>query len=300
MKSKLFNKQSELIHQSKYAKILRPLLPVEAFYPDSGKLGILLINIVILVLGWTVASQLDRWSVYFLWLYLPLSIIMANSIIVLAFSSHDLLHGSVIHKPRLTHVIGLLGWTMLWMPPSLWKIVHNRIHHNHTNSLTDPDRGYLYQSPNSWGKRYCNWIFPSLTVHPLGLALGMITAWGKYSLRNLSSVLLFNGKSVDYVPASFSVKPKERLAIASELFFMIVIHLGILIYLQFDPLQLFLAYFLPMGLSSAGMFFYIHTNHFACQMTEINDPLINSISIKIPKFFDILHLNFSYHTESDG
>ena len=58
-----------------------------------------------------------------------------------------------------------------------------------------------------------------------------------------------------------------------------------------------MAYFLPMGLSSAGMFFYIHTNHFACQMTEINDPLINSISIKIPKFFDILHLNFSYHTE---
>ncbi|HEY9641656.1 MAG TPA: fatty acid desaturase, partial [Coleofasciculaceae cyanobacterium] len=29
----------------------------------------------------------------------------------------------------------------------------------------------------------------------------------------------------------------------------------------------------------------------------INDPLINSVSIRVPKLFDVLHLNFSYHTE---
>jgi fatty acid desaturase len=32
-------------------------------------------------------------------------------------------------------------------------------------------------------------------------------------------------------------------------------------------------------------------------MTEVNDPLANSVSIGVPKFFDLLHLNFSYHTE---
>ena len=86
-------KQSKLILQSKYAKILRPLLPAEAFAPDPSKLVILFINIAILILGWTTARQLDLWPAYLLWLYLPLSIIMANSIIALGFSCHELLHG---------------------------------------------------------------------------------------------------------------------------------------------------------------------------------------------------------------
>ena len=32
-------------------------------------------------------------------------------------------------------------------------------------------------------------------------------------------------------------------------------------------------------------------------MTDVNDPLINSVSLRVPKLFDLLHLNFSYHTE---
>jgi fatty acid desaturase len=32
-------------------------------------------------------------------------------------------------------------------------------------------------------------------------------------------------------------------------------------------------------------------------MTEKNDPLINSVSLRVPKIFDVLHHNFSYHTE---
>jgi fatty acid desaturase len=43
--------------------------------------------------------------------------------------------------------------------------------------------------------------------------------------------------------------------------------------------------------------FYIYTNHMLCRMTDINDPLVNSISIRVPKLFDLLHFNFSHHTE---
>ena len=32
-------------------------------------------------------------------------------------------------------------------------------------------------------------------------------------------------------------------------------------------------------------------------LTEINDPLANSLSLRLPKILDLLHLNFSYHTE---
>ncbi len=98
-----------LIPQAEYAKKLRPLLPVEAFAPDPSKLVILFINLTILILGWVIAAQLDRWPVYLLWLYLPLAVVMGNSVIFLLFSSNNIMHGSVIRNPRLIHVISLLG-----------------------------------------------------------------------------------------------------------------------------------------------------------------------------------------------
>jgi fatty acid desaturase len=292
-----FTNNKTLILQATYAKKLRSFLPDEAFKPDPSKLVILLINLTILILGWVIAAQLDRWSLYLLWLYLPLAVVMGNSVIVLLFSSHDLMHGGAIRNARLIPVFSLLGLTMLWMPPTLWKVVHNRVHHNKTNDLSDPDRNYLYKQPKTWGKWIQNLFVPSDEVNPIWLTVGMATAWGVHTFRNLTSVLLFNSESVDYVPAAFTVKAKERRAIAGEFFAILIIHLSILLYLQFDPLKLVLGYFLPIGIGYAGVIFYVYTNHMLCRMTSVNDPLLNSVSIRVPKLFDLLHLNFSYHTE---
>ncbi|MEG4286448.1 fatty acid desaturase [Microcoleus sp. A006_D1] len=286
-----------LINQSTYIKKLRPLLPPEAFEPDSSKLAILLINLGILLLGWGIADYLDRWPVYLLWLYLPLAVIMGNSIIVLLFSSHDLMHGSVQKKSRLSYPIAFLGLSMLLMPPTQWKSLHNLVHHNTTNSLADPDRNYLYQQPDTWGKWIQNLFVPSVEVNPLWLIVGMAGSWAVHNFRNVSSVLLFNDKSVDYVPAAFTVSPKDRSTIALECLGILGIHLSVLFYLDFNPIKVTLAYILPIALGHAGAMFYIYTNHMGCRMTSINDPLINSASLRVPKIFDLLHLNFSYHTE---
>ncbi|WP_363319229.1 fatty acid desaturase [Microcoleus sp. PH2017_01_SCD_O_A] len=286
-----------LIHQSAYVKKLRPLLPPNAFEPDPSKLTILLINLGILLLGWGIADYLDRWPVYLLGLYLPLAAIMGNSIIVLLFSSHDLMHGSVQKKSRLTYSIAFLGLSMLLMPPTQWKSLHNLVHHSTTNSLADPDRNYLFQQPDTWGKWIQNLFVPSVEVSPLWFIVGMAGSWLVHNFRNVSSVLLFNDKSVDYVPAAFTVSPKDRLTIALESLGILGIHLGILFYLDFNPIKVALAYILPIALGHAGAMFYIFTNHMGCRMTNINDPLINTTSLRVPKIFDLLHLNFSYHTE---
>ncbi len=286
-----------MIPQAEYAKTLRPFLPAKAFAPDSSKLIILFLNIAILIFGWAIASQLNNWSVYLLWLYLPIAVVMGNSIFILGISSHDIMHGSVIRNSRLMHFSSLLGFTMQWMPPTLWQAVHNRVHHSKTNSLTDPDRNYLYQQPQTWGKRIQNLLVPSSEVSPIGLIVGMMTVWGLYTFRHLTSVLLFNGKSVDYVPATFTLSTKKRIAILGELLVMLSLHLSIIAFLQFSPLNLVLGYFLPISIGYAISIFYIYTNHLLCRMTTINDPLINSVSLRVPKIFDKLHLNFSYHTE---
>ncbi len=286
-----------LIHQSEYAKKLRPLLPREAFLPDRSKVTILLINLTILLLGWGIASQLDRWPVALLWLYLPVTLIMGNSVIVLLFSSHDLMHAKIIKNPYGLRIVSLLGLAMLWMPPTLWKNVHNRVHHNKTNALGDPDRRFLYQQPNTWGKWIQNLFAPSQTVNPFWLMIGMASAWSISTFRNLTSVLIFNSEDVGYVPAAFKVCPKERREIALEFLTILIVHVSILSYLHFNLFKLVLSYFLPTAIGYAGIIFYVYTNHMLCRMTNINDPLANSISIKVPKLFDLLHLNFSYHAE---
>lgn len=285
------------ITQAEYAKKLRPLLSVEAFLPDLNKIWILLMNAAILILGWGIANHLNQWHWYFLWLYLPLALVMGNSIIVLLFSTHDLLHSSVIKNPFIRQFISLIGLVMLWTPPTCWKAVHNREHHNKTNSLHDPDRNYLHKQPKNWGKWIQNLFAPSSEVHPFWLLVGMGHAWGVYTFRNLTSVLLFNNGLTEYPPAAFKVSLKERRAITLEFFMILGIHLSILIYLEFHPVKLILGYFLPIWIGYSGIMFYVYTNHMMCRMTIINDPLINSVSIRVPKVFDLLHLNFSYHTE---
>lgn len=285
------------ITQAEYAKNLRPLLPAEAFLPNRSTVGLLLINVAILIMGWSIARYLDQWSWYLLWLYIPFALVMGNSIIVLFFSTHDLLHSKAVKNASLRWIMSLIGLTMLWTPPTFWKAVHNREHHGKTNSLHDPDRNYLYEQPKNWGKWIQNLFVPSAEVHPFWLVVGMAHALGMHTFRNLSSVLLFNNKLAEYPPAAFKVSPKERRAIALELLLILGLHLSILFYLDFHPVKLILAYFLPIWIGSAGSIFYIYTNHMLCRMTSVNDPLINSVSLQVPKIFDLLHLNFSYHTE---
>ncbi len=291
------NTKQTLINQQTYSRKLRLLLPPQAFAPDASKLIILVINLAILTLGWMIADHLDSWSIYLLWLYLPLTIIMGNSVMALGCISHDMLHGTVIRNPKLAYLFSFPGQIMLWMPPTLWKSVHNRVHHHQTNSLSDPDRNYLYQQPQTWGKWFNNIVVPSLEVNPLFLIMGMILAWGGHTFRNLTSVLFFNNKSVNYVPAAFTVSAKDRRVIAGELFVISIVHLAILAYLEFNPLKLILGYFLPIAIGHAGLMFYIYTHHMLCPMTDVNDPVVNSTSLRVSKFFDLLHFNFSHHTE---
>ncbi|HLO50482.1 MAG TPA: fatty acid desaturase [Kamptonema sp.] len=290
--------EERLIHQSVYAKKLRPFLPSAAFEPDSSKLVILFINMGILLLGWGIADRLTQWPIYLLWLYLPLALIMGNSIVAMSFITHDFMHGSVQKKSRLTYPISFLGFAMLFMPPTQWKTLHNIVHHSQTNSLGDPDRNYLYQQPNTWGKRIQDFFVPSLDFNPFWFfVIGMAGSWLFHNFSNLSSILLFNSKSVDYVPAAFTVSEKERWTIALELLAILCLHFSILFYLDFHPLKLALGYFLPLAIGHSGIMFYIYTNHLVCRMTSVNDPLINSLSLRVPKIVDLLHFNFSYHTE---
>lgn len=288
---------SPLIAQAEYVKKLRPLMPAQAFSPTRHTLFILLINLAILISGIGIADYLDQWDSLYWIGFLPISIIMGNSVVVVLFSTHDLLHSKSIKNPRLRHILSFFGLAMLWMPPTLWKSVHNQEHHNKTNSINDPDRNYLATQPNTWGKWIQHQFVPSQDVNPVLLIIGMAHAWGIHVLRNLTSVVFFNDGLANYPPAAFQVTQRKRRAIAIEWLLLMGLHASIIAYLDFSPIKLLLGYFLPIWIGHSGVMFYVYTNHMMCQMTEVNDPLVNSVSLKVFKIFDLLHFNFSYHTE---
>lgn len=273
------------------------MLPAEAFRTDPNRLALVAINLAILGLGWAMADQLDRWPGWWPLAFLPFALVMGNSVIVLLFTSHDLLHGSSLRGRAWRRAVGLLGLALLWMPPTLWQAVHNREHHSSTNSLSDPDRSYLESQPATWGKRIQHLVTPSDTVRPLWLVVGLASAWGVHNFRTITSVLLFNDGAPNFTPASFRVSQKERLLIGLELLAIVGLHAGVIVWLDGQPLKLLLAYFMPIWIGYAGVIAYIYTNHLLCPLTEINDPLANSLSLRVPRILDLLHLNFSYHTE---
>ena len=280
-----------------YARELRPLLPAEAFEPDRTLLPLSAINGAILLLGWLMADRLDRWPLPWLPLWLPFALIMGNSVFVLGLSMHELLHGSGVRGLARRRLVALLGFGLLWMTPTLWQAAHNREHHHHTNDLSDPDRAYLEAQPRTWGKRLFQLITPSLEVSPLGLVLGMSSAWALHHFGIICSVLLCHGGATPFSQAPLGVSARERRRIALELLAVIGLHAAVVIWLDANPLKLLLGYFLPLWCAYTMAMAYIYTHHLISPLREDNDPLLTSVSLKLPAFLDCLHGNFSHHSE---
>ncbi|MGB5133765.1 MAG: fatty acid desaturase [Prochlorococcaceae cyanobacterium] len=281
------------------------MLPPEAFRTSPHRLGLVAINAAILLLGWTMAAQLHHWPRPWLVAWLPLALVMGNSVFVLGLAAHDLMHGSFPRSRLLRRLAAMAAFSVSWMTPTLWQAVHNREHHGHTNALVDPDRSYLESQPGSWGKRLFQAIAPSVESHPLLLALGMTSAWPLHHFRTSCEVLLGNGGSDGFggqvasrfAPAAFQVSPAERRTIAAELLLLVALH-GLLIgWIGLRPLPLLLGYFLPLWLGYAMSMAYIYTNHMLSPLTEDNDPLVSSLSLRVPAWLDLLHFNFSHHSE---
>ncbi|MEB3361209.1 MAG: hypothetical protein VKI42_03680 [Synechococcaceae cyanobacterium] len=69
-------------------RTLRPLLPPEAFQTSATPLVLVGINGAILLMGWAMATQLHQWPTPWLLAWLPLALVMGNSVFVLGLASH--------------------------------------------------------------------------------------------------------------------------------------------------------------------------------------------------------------------
>ncbi len=263
-----------------YARELRDSLPPRAFNPEPLRSLWLLGHLAIVVVGTVaIAHKWGGWPAT-----LAFTLVIGHSFGAMAFVGHELLHGAVVRNLRARAVLGWLAFLPFTLSPRLWVAWHNGAHHGHTGRTgTDPDT-----YPRLWEYRGSRLIraIDHISVGNRRWG-GLVTLLIGFTAQNLT-ILIQGGPQ-------FGLTRRQRQLAAAETL------AGMLVWgavgLAFGAHTLLFAYGLPLLVGNALVMVYILTNHSLNPLTDLNDPLVNSLCVTAPRFIELLHLNFGYHVE---
>ncbi|HEY0107240.1 MAG TPA: fatty acid desaturase [Rhizomicrobium sp.] len=282
---------SELKTASHYIAVLRPYLPREAFEPDPRHLVRIAAHLAVIFAGFVVLRETNS-----LWIAVVTAIVIGHSEACYVFLGHDLTHNAVVKNRGIKAALEMIIWGLILIPPSLWFRIHNQTHHAETNTLRDTDRTFLPSEETTVTRIYSRIVFPNRQTplrHPFFLFLN----FPSYILRHLVTALLPG----DMKPSIVTYKPRYTPALKRRLVYEIaaiaVFQVGLFYFLHGEGWRYVLAGPVAILVASAVAMIYLLTNHILNPLCEKADPLIVSTSVIVPKFFDWLHDNVSYHTE---
>jgi fatty acid desaturase len=266
---------------SSYAREVRTALPPRAFRPVPSRLAWLALHLGVIVAG--IAALYLRIGG---WWAAPLyALVIGHSFAGAAFVGHETMHGAVVRHRGARQLVGWLSFLPFTMSPRLWVAWHNKTHHAHTmDEANDPD------------------CYPSLTTYRRSAAARLADRVSFAHDRPagwLTLALGFTGQSSQMLwrwskTAPAMTRSERRLALF-ETFAGFAIWAAVLWLL--GPARFVFAFALPLVIGNAIVIGYILTNHSLSPLTEINDPLVNSLSVTVPRIVDMLHLNFGLHVE---
>lgn len=268
----------ELHTSAWYAAKVISHLPKEAFKPVPTRLWGGLALLLLVTVPVTLIARNDLPLVA----SLALSVLIGTGLGGLGFLGHEILHGSVVKIAWLRDLLGGIAFAQFLLGPKLWRKWHNVEHHAHTQEEhTDPDAmGTMEQFFRRPALRFLYrlppWVRSLITFIAF---LGFFTVFCMLMLKRYYS----------------SFRPRDRVIVLAQLAAPILLWTGLLAVL--GPAKWVFAYLVPVMLANFLVISYISTNHQLNPLTELNDPLANSLSVIVPRWMDVLHLNFSHHAE---
>lgn len=290
----------KLIPKNQYRAILSKQLPEECFKTDTKHVLHYLFFMALYVAGiYSIAN------ITFLPYKLFISIVMGISLAALTFFLHDLFHGSIIKSRKLTYLCGLSIGIFNLFAPLFWQRVHN-LHHARTGNTDDPDRSYVfYERPkNLFETIIYKTRVSNESVHPALSLIFMSTGFFWYFLNTMFFGLLAKKLSIHWdkkykrIQELFK-RDNEKIIVLFELAMISTVQVCLFVFAAHKNfLDYFLISLLPVAISHFIAMSYIHTNHFLSPLTgEVDDPLVNSLSLKDPWIVDKVFSNFSHHVE---
>jgi fatty acid desaturase len=266
---------------SAYAREVRPLLPDAAFAPARTRALWVPVHYAILAaLTWALASHHVPWP-----LWPVVSVVIGCCMAGVTFVGHETLHGGVVRGRTMIRVVGWLGFLPFVVSPQLWMAWHNRVHHNHCGQPgIDPD---MYPTL----EEYKTQPAARIMADHFGLGRGRITG--------VSSLLFgFTGQSLQMLfkaGKTGTLRPNlHRRAIIETL---AGVSVWTAVAFLVGPLAFVFVYVLPLVVANTIVMSFIMTNHNLSPLSPVNDPLVNSLSVTLPRVLEWLTLDFGFHAE---
>lgn len=292
------NKELKLISKNEYRSILRKYISSKDFNPDAKELLRYFVLITLYLFG--VYSILN---LQLLPVKIVVSIFMGILLTSLSFFMHDLMHGGIIKSKKVTYLISLSIGLLNLFAPLFWQRTHN-FHHARAGNTDDPDRMYIWtEKPKNVFEKFIYRLRISKNSYNtffslISLSFGFFWYFSTmyYSLLQKKSNFKKNNQ---FQGINKLFKAKELFIILGELL-LIFSFQGFLftVVAQYNFLNYFLISLLPVLIAHFIGMLYIHTNHFLSPLTlKIDDPLINSLSLKNSWLVDKVFSNFSHHVE---
>lgn len=268
----------ELIHIGEYARILKQHLPKECFEPVPIRLlGAVPYLAVIGVGFWLTIAVPMHWAVQLL-----VSVAIGMSYGALGFLGHEVLHGAVVRTPWIRNLVGQICFWPFNLGPRLWRRWHNVEHHaNAQHPEDDPDTMHTLEE---FHRR------PSLQL------LYRLSPWLRAVLMFLSLSVWFSIHSFRMLVTFIGDFPRsQRWIVLAQYLLPLTFWLALPFVIGWRAWVF--AYVLPLLVANFLVMSYISTNHLINPLTPINDPLAGSLTVRTARWIDVLHFNFSHHTE---
>ncbi len=265
---------------NEYARVLRDSLPPRVFSPAPSRVLWLLLHLAIIAGGVVaIGCHWGGWPAR-----IGFSLLIGHSFAGAAFVAHETLHGSIVRGRRARLAIGWLGFLPFAISPTLWVAWHNRVHHGHTGqSGVDPD---TYATLAQYRQSRAVRIADHFSVGGRRWA-GAATLLLGFTVQSL--IVLVQGGD------SFGLTSRQHRAAIVHTIAAIAVWMGIGFVV--GPLGFVFAFVVPLMTGNAIVMAYILTNHSLSPLTQLNDPLLNSLSVTTPQVLETLHLNFGFHVE---
>lgn len=271
----------ELRTIASYARTLKPVLPASVFAPATSRVLWLPVHAAIIgAIAWALATgrvPAPLWPVA--------SLVIGCCLAGVTFLGHETLHGAVVRGRRAIKLVGWFGFLPFTVSPTLWTAWHNRVHHNHCGQPgVDPD------------------MYPTLIEYQTQRgARIMADHFGLGRRRLLSTLSLFvgfTGQSQQMLwkaRKTGTLSPGLHRRAIIETLLGVAFWAGVAVLVGFVPFLF--VYLLPLVVANTIVMMFIMTNHNLSPLTPINDPLVNSLSVTLPRPLEWLTLDFGYHTE---
>ncbi len=271
----------ELRTVASYTKAIRPELPEHIFEPATSRVLWLPFHLsVVVALSWLMVSgRVPMWS------WPLLSIVIGISLSGMVFLGHETMHGQIVKGRTAIKILGFITLVPFTLSPTLWTGWHNRVHHNHCGKAgVDPDMyPTMIEYETQRGARIMADHFGlgrRRLISLLSLAVGF---------TGQSQQMLWGAQRLNILSPGLHRRAILEFAMGVALWATVAYFVGLVPFL--------FIYVLPFVVANMIVMSFIMTNHNLSPLTDINDPLVNSLSVTLPRPLELLTLDFGYHVE---